>query len=47
MAEETFEAQVANLERSIVDTERALDGKELEAARSLVRAILDVHQTTI
>lgn len=47
MAEETFEAQVAHLERSIAETERALAGEGLEAARSLVRAILDVHRTAI
>jgi hypothetical protein len=47
MSEETFEAQVANLERSIAQTERALAGEGIEAARALVRAVLDVHRTAI
>ena len=46
-AEEDFETRVSRLERAIEGVEGSLAGEPLEAARTLVRAVLDVHRVAL
>jgi hypothetical protein len=47
MSEDDFKASVSRLERAIEYVEKTLEGQALEASRSLVRAILEVHKQAL
>jgi hypothetical protein len=47
MSDDDFKACVARLEHAIEYVEKTLEGQALEASRSLVRAILEVHKKAL
>jgi hypothetical protein len=47
MASDAFEKKLAELEQKVADVERRLSGDDLDAARSLVRTLLDVHRDAL